>query len=62
MIQIVREVLASAPGVDEMYYYIARAYQGQGNTERAIANLEAALWRNPFMTEAQDLMDTLSGS
>lgn len=62
VVQIVREVLTSAPGVDEMYYYIARAYQGQGNTERAIANLEAALWRNPFMTEAQDLMDALSDS
>ncbi len=62
VIKIVRGVLANAPGVDEMYYYIARAYQGQGNIERAIANLEAALWRNPFMKEAQELLDTLSGS
>lgn len=62
VVNIVRSVLGGQPGVDEMYYYIARAYQGQGNTERAIANLEAALWRNPNMVEAQELMEALNGT
>jgi Tfp pilus assembly protein PilF len=42
-----------------MYYYIARAYAGQGDIDRAIANLEAALYRNRHYTEASDLMAEL---
>jgi tetratricopeptide (TPR) repeat protein len=57
--QIVRNVITNAPGVEEMYYYIARAYLGDGNTERAIANLEATLWRNPNYSAAQELLDEL---
>lgn len=53
VITIVRNTLQNAPGVEELYYYIALAYYGQGNTERAVANLEAALFRNRFFTEAQ---------
>ena len=58
---LTREVIAAAPGIEEMYYYIARAYQGEGNTERAIANLEAALWRNPNYTAAAELLAELQG-
>ncbi len=53
VITIVRNTLQDTPGVEELYYYIALAYYGQSNTERAVANLEAALFRNRFYTEAQ---------
>lgn len=52
VIAIVRKTVADAPGIEEMYYYIALAYEGQGNTERALANLNAALYRNRYFTEA----------
>ena len=54
--ELTRTTIADAPGVEEMYYYIARAYLADGNTERAIANLEAALWRNANYQDAQDLL------
>ena len=47
--------------IEELYYYIAQAYLGQGNTERAIANLDAALYRKPNFIEARELMDSLTG-
>jgi len=53
--QLTRDVIAVAPGVDEMYYYIALAYEATGQTDRAIANLEAALWRNANYHDARDL-------
>jgi tetratricopeptide (TPR) repeat protein len=58
---LTRSVIGDAPGVEEMYYYIARAYQGEGNTERAIANLEAALWRNVNYRAAAALLAELAG-
>ena len=58
---LTRNVIADAPGVEEMYYYIARAYLGEGNTERAIANLEAAIWRNPNFAAANELLAELRG-
>ncbi len=57
---LVRVTLADAPGVDELYYYIARAYLAQGETARAQANLEGALWRNPRFAEAQALLDEIT--
>jgi tetratricopeptide (TPR) repeat protein len=58
---LTRSVIAGAPGVEEMYYYIARAYLGDGDTERAIANLEAALWRNVNYRAATALLAELTG-
>lgn len=48
--------------IEELYYYIARAYLGQGNVERALANLEAALFRNQNFVEARALMNELTGA
>jgi tetratricopeptide (TPR) repeat protein len=56
-----REVLAYSPHVEEMYYYIARAYLAQGNLERAEANLEVATGRNPYYVDAMTLLDELRG-
>ena len=58
---LTRSVINNAPGVEEMYYYIARAYAGDGNTERAIANLEAALWRNLNFRDAATFLAELRG-
>lgn len=58
---LTRSVINDAPGVEEMYYYIARAYAGDGNTERAVANLEAALWRNLNYRAAATLLAELNG-
>lgn len=58
---LAREVLAGSPHVEEMYYYIARAYLGQGNIERAVENLELVTRRNPHFTVAVDLLDEIRG-
>lgn len=58
---LTRAVISDAPGVEEMYYYIARAYLGEGDTQRAIANLEAAVWRNANYTDAAELLSELRG-
>ena len=58
---LVYEVLDATEGVDEMFYYIARAYEGLGNIERARANYSAALYRNPHYVEAQAALDRLGG-
>jgi len=59
VIALTRQVVADAPGVEESYYYIARAYLGLGDTQRAINNLDAALWRNPRYAAARELRDSL---
>lgn len=58
---LVYEVLNATDGVDEMYYYIARAYEGLGNVERARANYSAALYRNPYYVEAQRALERMDG-
>lgn len=58
---LAREVLAYAPDHEEMYYYIGQAYLGQGNLERAQANLEAATGRNPNFTNAETLLAAVRG-
>jgi tetratricopeptide (TPR) repeat protein len=58
---LAREVLAGSPNVEEMYYYIARAYLGEGNVERAEDNLELVTRRNPFYTSAIDLLNEIRG-
>lgn len=61
VVNLVYEVIQNTDGVEEMYYYIAQAYIGMGQTDRAIANLEAALYRNRYFTEASDLLQSLRG-
>lgn len=61
-IQIARDVIATTPGVEETYYYAALAYEGLGETQRAIANLEAAVFRNRNFTEARQALDRLRGT
>ena len=59
VINLVYSVLQTTDGVEEMYYYIAQAFEGQGDRQRAIGNLEAALYRNRYFTEASDLLREL---
>ena len=56
VLDLTRAIIAQEPGVEEMYYYIARAYLIEGNLEQTITNLEAAVWRNPFYTDAELLL------
>jgi Tfp pilus assembly protein PilF len=52
VIMLARSVIDSTPGVEEVYYYAALAYQAQGDLMRAKANLEVAVLRNPSFTAA----------
>ena len=52
VLTIVRNVLDGTPGVEEMYYYAALAYEAQGDLTRAEANLEVALFRNINFSQA----------
>lgn len=60
--EIVRATLDGAQGIEELYYYIALAYEAEGETDRAIANLEAALFRNRFFSAAQKKLNDLKDS
>jgi len=61
VINLVWSVVQSTDGVEEMYYYIAQAYAGKGDIDRAILNLEAAIYRNRYYQEAIDLLLELKG-
>jgi tetratricopeptide (TPR) repeat protein len=61
MLWLIHETIQKAPGVEELYYYAAFAYEGQGNTERAKLNFEAALSRNPFFIEAKTELNRMNG-
>jgi tetratricopeptide (TPR) repeat protein len=61
MLWLIHETIQKAPGVEELYYYAAFAYEGQGNAERAKLNFEAALSRNPFFHEAQTELNRMKG-
>jgi tetratricopeptide (TPR) repeat protein len=45
--------------VEEWYYYAARAYEAQGNLERAQLNYEVALFRNRNFEAAQQRLEAL---
>ncbi len=60
VIALVYEVLDGTHGVDEMYYYIGRAYEGKGDLDRARSNYSAALYRNPHYIEAQAALERLT--
>jgi tetratricopeptide (TPR) repeat protein len=55
-----QRVLQTTQGVEEIYYYIGRAYEGLGNTERAVANYQVALWRNRYFAEAEAALAALT--
>lgn len=45
--------------IEEWYYYAGRAYEAQGNIERAMINYEVALLRNSNFTAAQERLQVL---
>lgn len=55
-------VLATTPGVEEMYYYLGLAYEGEGNLDRAQGYFEAALRRNRFYEAASLALEQVSGT
>ncbi|MFW5748388.1 MAG: C39 family peptidase [Chloroflexota bacterium] len=61
VLALARNTLRNEDGIEEVYYYVARAYIAQGQPDHAIANLEVALWRNPNFIAAQQLMAELNG-
>jgi len=52
VIDLAREVIAGTPGVEEVYYYAGLAYEQLGDLVRAEGNLEVAVLRNQYYTEA----------
>ncbi|MCU0481428.1 MAG: C39 family peptidase [Anaerolineae bacterium] len=55
-------VIGDAPGVEEMYYYLALAYIATDDMPRAISNLEQAIWYNRNFTQAAELLAQLQNS
>lgn len=49
-------------GVEELYYYMGKAREAQGETTLARGNYEAAMLRNANFTEAQQALDALKGA
>ncbi len=47
--------------IEEWYYYAARAYEEQGNLERAILNYQVAVARNRNFTAAAERLQALQG-
>lgn len=62
MLQLARDVIATTPGVEEMYYYAGLAYEGLGDPQRAKANYEAAVWRNNGFTDAINALSRLAAA
>lgn len=61
VLKLARDVLATTPGVEEMYYYAGLAYAAQGDVERAKNNFTVALWRNPDLTAARTELTRIGG-
>jgi tetratricopeptide (TPR) repeat protein len=59
VITLARTILDGTPGVEEIYYYLGRAYEAQGDLERAQANYEVAAQRNTNFTAAIDALAAL---
>lgn len=62
VINLVNVELANAGqaiSIEEWYYYAGQAYEGLGNTERAIINYQVAVTRNNNFTEAADRLVAL---
>jgi tetratricopeptide (TPR) repeat protein len=56
VIRLATQVLSTTPGVEEIYYYFGRAYEGQGDLQRARGNYQAALFRNEYFRAAQEAL------
>jgi tetratricopeptide (TPR) repeat protein len=54
--------LGAGQGVEEIYYYLAKAREAQGETTLARGNYEAAILRNANFTEAREALDALTGA
>lgn len=52
VLQLARDVIASTPGVEEVYYYAGLAYEAQGDLLRAESNYQVAIQRNTNFTAA----------
>ena len=61
VITLARDVIATTPGVEEMYYYAGLAYQAQGDVARAKSNFEVAVWRNSDFTAAKTALTSIGG-
>ncbi|MFN8528696.1 MAG: hypothetical protein U0670_08810 [Anaerolineae bacterium] len=61
VLTLARSVLDTTPGVEEVYYYAGRAYEAQGDTQRAIANYQVALFRNQYFHEAAAALTRVQG-
>lgn len=59
VITLARNTINATPGVEEIYYYLARAYEATGDLQRAEANYEVALMRNRNFTRAQAALDSM---
>jgi tetratricopeptide (TPR) repeat protein len=62
VIALARSVIAGTPGVEEVYYYAARAFEATNDLLRAQANYEVAVMRNQYYTEARDALARLRGT
>ena len=61
MLQLVQEVIATTPGVEETYYYAGLAHEALGDSLRAAANFEVALWRNANFLLAAEALTRING-
>lgn len=61
VLQMARDVIASTPGVEEVYYYAALAYQAQGDMLRAEANYQVAIQRNVDYDAAIEALARMRG-
>lgn len=60
VITLARRTLQSVQGVEELYYYVGRAAEAQGDLARAKGNYEMAVFRNSRFTEAREALEALS--
>ena len=61
VIALARQVLATTPGAEEIYYYAGRAYEALGDPAKAEANYRAAIQRNKYYAEAISALAALTG-
>ncbi|MEO8392699.1 MAG: C39 family peptidase, partial [Chloroflexota bacterium] len=61
VITLARDVIATTPGVEEMYYYAGRAFQAQGDVDRAKSNFEVAVWHNSDFVAAKTALTSIGG-
>ncbi len=60
VVDSVRRVLVGTHGAEELYYYIARSYEGLGDFERAVTNYETAISRSSYYPEATAALAALN--